>query len=212
MKRFFAFLCCVAALLSMTGCGMLPELLQKKEEPFSFTANLENCTVNNNSEIFFIVPYGTGTFSFENAFSTSKKYTWDIYKDIACAPGSKVISKTVYLNNVVEEVFALFVNTDDSEEMYLYRIHVCQSVGGMKYSTVPNEKGRVYSFYFYEDGTFRHTYNVPGTLELEGTWSQYGGAVTYTWYDSRTQKEKSETFYTNDEGLSFLGESYFMDN
>lgn len=87
----------------------------------SLTTNIENCTIEDD-KINITVSNDTKSFSFINAFNTPENYKWELHYDKACLPSLNVVSKSVDLDEGDNVLYALFVNKENSEEIYLYEI------------------------------------------------------------------------------------------
>lgn len=96
---------------------------------FSLTTNIENCTIEGD-KINITVSNDTKSFSFINAFDIPENYKWELHYDKSCLPSLNVVSKSVDLDDGNNTLYALFVNKNDADDIYLYEIlvHRCHIV------------------------------------------------------------------------------------
>ena len=141
---------------------------------FSLSSNLENCTIEND-KINITVSNSTSSFSFINAFSIPETYRWELHYDKACLPNLNIVSKSVNLEYGTNIFYALFVNKNNSDEIYLYEVAVyrkCPSAVGTY-----NRSGYVLNI--YDNGTLYLSYNGE-YMDLEGTWTQSENTICYS--------------------------------
>ena len=93
------------------------------ETPFSLTINIENYTVNQN-EISLEIPEEIHSYSFANSFTIPSNYKWELHWDKECLSSLNIVSKTVDLKNEITVLYALFINKNDFDDVYLYTINI----------------------------------------------------------------------------------------
>ena len=170
---------------------------------FSLSSNLENCTIEGD-KINITVSNSTSSFSFINAFSIPETYRWELHYDKACLPNLNIVSKSVNLEYGTNVFYALFVNKNNSDEIYLYEVavyRICPSAVGTY-----NRSGYVLNI--YDNGTLYLSYNGE-YMDLEGTWTQSENTICYSVWNI-DGFEWNNPFYDTvyDNGIDFLGDYY----
>ena len=96
---------------------------------FSLSSNLGNCTIEGD-KINITAPNSTTSFSFINAFDIPENYKWELHYDKSCLPSLNVVSKSVDLDEGDNTLYALFINKNNSDDIYLYEIvlHRCYDI------------------------------------------------------------------------------------
>ncbi len=170
---------------------------------FSLTTNIESCTIKG-TIIQFSVPYTTYSYSFINSFNIPANYKWELHYDKSCLPNLNIVSKTADLNAGENVLYALFVNKNNADEIYLYEIHIYKEYR----SAVGTYRRSGYTLNFYSDGTLYLSYNGE-YMDIEGTWTQSGNTICYSVWNV-DGFEWNNPFYDTvyDDGIDFLGDYY----
>ena len=96
-------------------------------EPFSISTTIKNCVITNDT-IEFSVEKDVNSFSFINAFSIPSNFKWELHWDQACLSQYNIVSKTVDLEDGDNVLYALFINKNDTSDIYLYEIQIFKKV------------------------------------------------------------------------------------
>ena len=160
---------------------------------FSLTTNIESSTIKG-TIIQFSVPYTTYSYSFITSFNIPANYKWELHYDKSCLPNLNIVSKTADLNAGENVLYALFVNKNNADEIYLYEIHIYKQYR----SAVGTYKGAFgETLIIYSNGTFFYS-----EYEVEGRWTQSEDNITYTFWGNVKEE------YVFDDGVSFEGVYY----
>ena len=170
---------------------------------FSLSTNIENCTITSTT-IQFSVSWDTYSYSFIHSFNIPTNYKWELHYDKSCFPNLNVVSKTADLTAGENTLYALFVNKNDAEEIYLYEIHIYKEYR----SAVGTYSRSGYTLNFYSDGTLFLSYNGE-YMDIEGTWTQSENTICYSVWNV-DGFEWNNPFYNTvyDDGIDFLGDYY----
>ena len=139
-------------------------------------------TIENN-EIVINVCSDVETFSFLETFTIPDNYKWELHWDQACLPDLNIVSKTVNLEKGENILYALFINKNDTEKIYLYKIKLnrecicnekvtknptCTEKGEITFTCILNSNHK----YYKEISPLGHTevidYRVDSTCQKTG--------------------------------------------
>ena len=90
---------------------------------FSLSTDWENCRIEGD-KVHITVSNSTQSVSLINAFSIPETYKWELHYDRACLPSLTIVSKSVDLDEGDNILYALFINNNNADDIYLYEIIV----------------------------------------------------------------------------------------
>ena len=134
--------------------------------------------------IFVDVENECDSFSFINAFTIPNEYRWELHWDKSCLPDLNIVSKSVNVDEGDNKLYALFINKNDIDEIYLYEIILHR-----KYETT-------ISFYVngsieYQDKIYTHElYKVVYESKLDSSRQKFN-----FWEDSKGNKVSGKNIY-----------------
>ena len=170
---------------------------------FTLSTNLENCLIEGN-DIKVTVPKSKNSISLIDAFSIPNNYKWELHYDKSCLPNMNIVSKNIDLEYGTNILYALFINKNNTDEIYLYEIKVYRDCP----SAVGTYNRLEYVLNIYDDGTLYLSYNGE-YMDLKGTWTQSENIIHYSVWNV-DGFEWNNPFYDTvyEHGIDFLGD-YF---
>ena len=133
MRKLWIILYCSMIMVIFLGCvqvapteetsflGSMPS--NDNQSKIFVLSNVEDCLIEETT-IRLNVANETVSYSFVDFFKISDDYRWELYWDKSCLPSLNIRSKTVDLEEGENYLYALFVNKQNEEDIYLYEIIV----------------------------------------------------------------------------------------
>lgn len=171
----------------------------------------------------------TENYSFINTFTISNNFKWELHYEQECLPELNIVSKTVDLIGKNNQFYALFINKNNSDDIYLYKVVITKecaySEETIKESTC-NMEGQIKYTCKYNSS---HTYNesmekLDHNLDYDGncsnigcTFQKYGPYYTITFNSdgesshNQIEVQKTRPFQLptpTKQGYKFLGWYY----
>lgn len=143
MKKILAYICCISFMFSFISCnappqdynteslGTVPTITTEtqvtSQNEFFLSSTIQGAQISDHI-ISFSVPNSITSFSFINTLIIPSQYKWELHWDKECLPSLNIVSKTVDLDEGENQLYALFINKENFEDVHFYEIKVYRAI------------------------------------------------------------------------------------